>query len=719
MSTTIDLFPAIPDVFKKYDNWVTYESAEKKAPKISGTFKNAMSDNPSTWVSYAALCENIRAGRGFQGIGFVPDAEHTGWLTCADIDNSVNGSIMPWAQELIDFLKGTYVERTVSGKGLRAWFVLRKPYHETFELGDKAKAHSNLTKAAQIEIVNDKQYMTFSSDVLQQSVKEVCELSDEGAKYLFELIAKFQKEYPASTTSTPTPKVANSFDFEPAKVYARETDGLLHKNRHHATVQEAGYAREHRFILLDECVRDQKLAPLNTQEWYDYITDWREKNVFDCHSAAQDEKVWSLAQWTMNLPSPTWLKLNMKVTGAEWAQHLAQQTAKQAAQPPQTQPVQPNTTAPTTQPITPELLDQEFPAFDGQIPPELPVLIADFLPEGNIFFGSLAGTIKTWASLSIAKALTTGMPLWGVFPVPEKVAVLYLIPEASDADFKLRLAKMGIPQDKKLFRFRTISQGTTRYLNDPLVVAMVEYLGTDGRKVLVIVDTAVRFMRGSDENASMENTLMRDSDGLRALSRKTGASVSILYDHHAPKAMANAEEMTLENVLRGSGDYGAMADAVYGFRRDDLTYSYGEGPEEVEVKCVKPRNLKRPPLPFRLALSRRANPGETVPDGRPTVSVIDETGDLGYISNFGVKTDVAAKLVAMVKENEAISLNTLIKESKTRKETVKTLLRSRGYQQVQKQQANGRNKLIWKYGLVMSSREKPVGEPEPAKPQTL
>src|SRR5215469_750025 len=99
-----------------------------------------------------------------------------------------------------------------------------------------------------------------------------------------------------------------------------------------------------------------------------------------------------------------------------------------------TQPVA-QTQAPVV--ITPELLEQEFPAFDGQIPPELPVLITDFLPEGNLFFGSLAGTIKTWASLSIAKALTTGTPLWGVFEVPEKVAVLYLIPEAADADFNM------------------------------------------------------------------------------------------------------------------------------------------------------------------------------------------------------------------------------------------------------------------------------------------
>ena len=53
------------------------------------------------------------------------------------------------------------------------------------------------------------------------------------------------------------------------------------------------------------------------------------------------------------------------------------------------------------------------------------------MPKGVGFFGSLSGTGKTWVGLSVAKALTSGMPLWSVFPVKKPSAVLYLIPEAS------------------------------------------------------------------------------------------------------------------------------------------------------------------------------------------------------------------------------------------------------------------------------------------------
>jgi len=157
--------------------------------------------------------------------------------------------------------------------------------------------------------------------------------------------------------------------------------------------------------------------------------------------------------------------------------------------------------------ITTELLAKEFPAYDGTEPEELPMLIQGFMPNGVGFFGSLSGTGKTCVGLSVAKALTSGMPLWGMFPVQRKSAVLYLIPEASDASFKRRLGKMRIAQDKTLFRYRTITQGTTRPLSDPMTVAMIQQLGAT-RDVLVIVDTAVRFFRGGDENAAKENNLV-------------------------------------------------------------------------------------------------------------------------------------------------------------------------------------------------------------------
>lgn len=360
--------------------------------------------------------------------------------------------------------------------------------------------------------------------------------------------------------------------------------------------------------------------------------------------------------------------------------------------------------------ITPELLEQEFPAYDGSQPPEVPMLIKGFMPKGTSFLGSLSGIGKTWFALAVAKALTTGEPLWGVFEVPEKVAVLYLIPEASKQSFCYRLSKMGIVRDKTLFRYRTISEGVTQPLNGQLVYAMVKELATQ-RDVLIVVDTAVRFLRAGDENSSMENTLIQDTELLGSITKETGTTVSFLFQHHSPKASKDAAELTLENVLRGTGDFGAMADCVYGLRRDEGLYAGGEGPEEMEVVCVKPRNVHPAPLPFRLALSRRPAKDEVVDDDRPTVSYIDTTGNLHYIGNAGVKDAVIAKAVAMVKENPDIGFNTLVKETKMNRGVLKELLASRGYTQ-KPHFVNGKKKFRWSNSILTMSAPG-VQEPRP------
>jgi len=216
--------------------------------------------------------------------------------------------------------------------------------------------------------------------------------------------------------------------------------------------------------------------------------------------------------------------------------------------------------------------------------------------------------------------------------------------------------------------------------------------------VLVIVDTAVRFFRGGDENAAKENNLVQDSDMLRSI----GANV--LFLHHSPKATKDAAELTLENALRGTGDFGAMADFVYAFRRDEKAFAQGEGPEEIEVVCVKPRDFE-PPLPFRLQLKRKAKQGEQ----GPTVSVIDETGDLGYIGNATVKNDHQKLLADIFQENPHVSFNDLCDLLKMKRESVRGFCkRNGGWKQVSETAPGARGKTVtrkkWTKGLVMAGQ---------------
>ena len=84
----------------------------------------------------------------------------------------------------------------------------------------------------------------------------------------------------------------------------------------------------------------------------------------------------------------------------------------------------------------------------------------------------------------------------------------------------------------------------------------------------VFLDTAIRFMNG-DENNAAEQKLF--ADALFALQR-AGAR-TITGAHHAPKSFAKESFMTLENILRGSGDVGAMLATCWGIYQIDANTS--------------------------------------------------------------------------------------------------------------------------------------------------
>jgi hypothetical protein len=69
--------------------------------------------------------------------------------------------------------------------------------------------------------------------------------------------------------------------------------------------------------------------------------------------------------------------------------------------------------------------------------------------------------------------------------------------------------------------------------------------------------------------------------------------------------------MTLENLLRGSGEFGYSADTVYGVRCED------DGALRVRVQCLKPRSFTLAP-PFQI-------------QGRPC---LDEHQDFGVLTGL-------------------------------------------------------------------------------------
>jgi hypothetical protein len=219
--------------------------------------------------------------------------------------------------------------------------------------------------------------------------------------------------------------------------------------------------------------------------------------------------------------------------------------------------------------------------------PPLRFAIDGFLQEAGVtLIGGLAGHGKTLVMLAMVKALLEQSPLFGHEPlaVPRPaMRVLYLVPESSLGPFRSRVElfrlKEHVQSDRLLIS--TLSSRQQISLDDPRLLKAAE--GAD-----VFLDTAVRFMSGTENDVESARPF---ADSLfRVLN--AGAR-SITGAHHAPKGFESQDYMTLENILRGSGDLGAMLCTCWGVRQIDAAQN------QLYIQNVKPRDFQ-PPTPFIL-----------------------------------------------------------------------------------------------------------------------
>ncbi len=133
---------------------------------------------------------------------------------------------------------------------------------------------------------------------------------------------------------------------------------------------------------------------------------------------------------------------------------------------------------------------------------DVKMYIENFLCEGITLISGMPKEGKSFLALSVAKALTTGKPLFGRpgFEVPEIIPVLFLAAESGDGALKLRCKKFGITEDKTLFIARTLSQGPMFGLDDPSIEQVIKAM-----RPVVILETLIRFNDGEDEDSASDN----------------------------------------------------------------------------------------------------------------------------------------------------------------------------------------------------------------------
>jgi len=200
----------------------------------------------------------------------------------------------------------------------------------------------------------------------------------------------------------------------------------------------------------------------------------------------------------------------------------------------------------------------------------------------------LSGHGKTLAMLSMAKALLNShkhKKLWHQFKVLETASrVVYLIPESGITPLKARLKHFHIYHYLKDGRLlvHTLSKGPTPNLSNPKILVAA-------KDAYVFLDPTIRFEKG-DENEAADNQRGLATDIFALLG---GGARAVIAAHHAPKNFAKEAAMTLENMLRGTGDIGAMVATAWGIKQLDAQKNI------IHIENLKARDFE-PCGPFQI-----------------------------------------------------------------------------------------------------------------------
>ena len=308
---------------------------------------------------------------------------------------------------------------------------------------------------------------------------------------------------------------------------------------------------------------------------------------------------------------------------------------------------------------------------------DVKMYIENFLPEGATLICGLPKEGKSFLALSIAKALTSGKPLFGKrgYEVSEVVPVLYLAAESGDGALKLRCKKFDITQDKTLFISRTLSQGPMLGLDDPDLERLVRAM-----RPVVILETLIRFNDGKDEDDASENRKLAEAI-FRLIAWGARAVVGI---HHSRKDL-NKAKPTKESAVRGSGDGLAMVDAVWLVMQDEKIFQGGKGPNEVDVVGWG-RDFN--PSPMRLALTKKASnlPPGVITFAPGIVSCIDSGHDFEWVDTRVVQNqrqaerqDLDQAIVQLITENPSITRKELAEGTERSEWEVRNILKRLGY----------------------------------------
>lgn len=217
-------------------------------------------------------------------------------------------------------------------------------------------------------------------------------------------------------------------------------------------------------------------------------------------------------------------------------------------------------------PVSAAMSPSQLLAWDKEVEWIVPGMIPK---QASCILGGMQGLGKTWLLLDLARAVASGTPWLGIFPV-QQGSVLYIDEESAPQLMRYRLRKLlasypGIDPGKLPIAFRI---GAGLNLSQPESRGQLMKELRDNIPSLVIVDSLVR-VHGVEENnaAELRDTFaevkkMVDEFGFSFVFADHVNKMSVSQDpkqQHAPSS----------NDLRGSNEKAAFADAVLSLYKRD------------------------------------------------------------------------------------------------------------------------------------------------------
>ena len=172
----------IPQEMKDKPNWVIVrvsDNPEKGRPNKYlinvHTGKFAESDNPETWTDYETACEYAKNNGGVT-LAYALDGKDG--IACIDLDHCIdeNGEYSELAKEVLSKCGKTYVEMSVSGKGLHIFGKTKGMDVRAFSKdGDFEFYQKSHFIAMTGDNVTDIRFESFDSDKMKELITRKCE----------------------------------------------------------------------------------------------------------------------------------------------------------------------------------------------------------------------------------------------------------------------------------------------------------------------------------------------------------------------------------------------------------------------------------------------------------------------------------------------------------------------------------------------------------------